>query len=330
MLENIHSPANRVKTTGAVVAKAHDGAARSPFGAANDDSYQTWRQWKLDQYSIVKHKLCVSIKNPHTLTLMERSALLCRLRAVNMVIYQCDAASEFSKSDLRSLATQLGLNRLDGHLQADADRIATIQASDEPTRQRYIPYTTKAINWHTDGYYNTSERTIRAFMLHCVRPATKGGENTLLDPDLVYIHLRDHYPNALWRLFDPTVMSIPPNHENGQLIRERQSGPVFSIDPVSGSLHMRYTARQTYIAWSTANEAEAALGALRKAIDICELYAITHKLQSNQGIICNNVLHSRTAFEDDDTGASNRLLYRARFYDRVIGTEMCDFGHRPS
>jgi hypothetical protein len=330
MLENTHNAASEAATTTVVAMKIHDSAVRSPFDPANDDGYATWRQWKLDQYPSIKHDLCVPIKNPRAVTLMERSALLHRLRVANMVIYQCDAASGFCRQDLRSLAMQLGLNRLDGHLRADADRIATIQASDEAARQRYIPYTTKAINWHTDGYYNAPERTIRAFMLHCVRPAAQGGENTLLDPELVYIHLRDHCPNLLWRLFDPTVMSIPPNHENGRLIREQQSGPVFSIDAAGGSLHMRYTARQTHIAWGTENEAEAALNALRKAIDACEQYVTGCKLQSNQGIICNNVLHGRTAFKDDATGALNRLLYRARFYDRVIGTEICDFNHRLS
>jgi hypothetical protein len=33
------------------------------------------------------------------------------------------------------------------------------------------------------------------------------------------------------------------------------------------------------------------------------------------GLVCNNVLHDREAFADDP--ASPRLLYRARFLDRV-------------
>jgi hypothetical protein len=33
------------------------------------------------------------------------------------------------------------------------------------------------------------------------------------------------------------------------------------------------------------------------------------------GVICNNVLHARSAFRDDP--ARPRLLYRARYYDRV-------------
>jgi hypothetical protein len=33
------------------------------------------------------------------------------------------------------------------------------------------------------------------------------------------------------------------------------------------------------------------------------------------GILCNNVLHDRTGFTDDP--ARPRLLYRARYHDRI-------------
>ena len=39
-------------------------------------------------------------------------------------------------------------------------------------------------------------------------------------------------------------------------------------------------------------------------------------LQSGQGLICNNVLHTRSGFETD----SPRLLYRARYFDRIADT----------
>ena len=40
-----------------------------------------------------------------------------------------------------------------------------------------------------------------------------------------------------------------------------------------------------------------------------------YRLQAGEGLISNNVLHNRTAFEDG-TG-HKRLIYRARFYDRI-------------
>ena len=38
-------------------------------------------------------------------------------------------------------------------------------------------------------------------------------------------------------------------------------------------------------------------------------------LQPGMGLLCNNVLHDRSAFSDDP--ARPRLIYRARYYDRI-------------
>jgi len=40
------------------------------------------------------------------------------------------------------------------------------------------------------------------------------------------------------------------------------------------------------------------------------------RLESGWGLVSNNVLHTRTGFTD---GTVPRLLYRARYYDRVGG-----------
>ena len=53
------------------------------------------------------------------------------------------------------LGAQLGLHRLDANWLADEDgvsRIAVSQAHDG--RGGFIPYTDRAIRWHTDGYYH--------------------------------------------------------------------------------------------------------------------------------------------------------------------------------
>ena len=47
-------------------------------------------------------------------------------------------------------------------------------------------------------------------------------------------------------------------------------------------------------------------------------YAYRVSLQAGEGIVCNNVLHNREAFRDEDSG--KRLLWRARYRDRVTGT----------
>jgi hypothetical protein len=44
-------------------------------------------------------------------------------------------------------------------------------------------------------------------------------------------------------------------------------------------------------------------------------HALRLRLESGMGLICNNVLHARSAFRDDP--ARPRLLFRARYYDRI-------------
>jgi len=46
-------------------------------------------------------------------------------------------------------------------------------------------------------------------------------------------------------------------------------------------------------------------------------YVFRHRLAGGQGIVCNNVLHSRSAFSDDSKSGLSRLVYRARYADRV-------------
>jgi hypothetical protein len=36
------------------------------------------------------------------------------------------------------------------------------------------------------------------------------------------------------------------------------------------------------------------------------------------GLLCNNVLHDRAAFDDD--AAAPRLLYRARYHERIASS----------
>ncbi|MCP3850765.1 MAG: taurine catabolism dioxygenase TauD, partial [Gammaproteobacteria bacterium] len=49
-------------------------------------------------------------------------------------------------------------------------------------------------------------------------------------------------------------------------------------------------------------------------------YSYQGKLESGMGLVSNNVLHDRSAFEDIDT--QKRLIYRARYYARLAGTSV--------
>ncbi|MCK7502176.1 MAG: TauD/TfdA family dioxygenase [Comamonadaceae bacterium] len=109
--------------------------------------------------------------------------------------------------------------------------------ADQGTRTAYIPYTTRPIKWHTDGYYNPPERQVRGMVLHCVRPAASGGENALMDHEIAYILLRDEDPGHIRALMAPDAMTIPAREEEGEVARGDQPGPVFSVDGVGLPAH---------------------------------------------------------------------------------------------
>ena len=109
-------------------------------------------------------------------------------------------------------------------------------------------------------------------------------------------------------------MTIPANKMAEGEIRESVSGPVFSYD-VDGNIHMRYSARKKNIQWREDTLTQEALHLLSEILDDPQGPAIRYRLQASEGLISNNVLHNRTAFTDGSSG--NRLLYRARFFDRI-------------
>ena len=40
-------------------------------------------------------------------------------------------------------------------------------------------------------------------------------------------------------------------------------------------------------------------------------------MERGQGVLSNNILHNRSGFSDADEPALKRVMYRARYYDRV-------------
>ena len=148
--------------------------------------------------------------------------------------------------------------------------------------------------------------------MHCVRPADRGGRNRLLDHEIAYLLLREKEPDYVSALMHPHAMCVPPNEEHGKQIRPEVCGPVFSVD-VRGHLHMRYTARGRNITWRDDPLTQAAKSALLEILRNESPYHFDHKLEAGQGLICNNILHTRSGFESN----SRRLLYRARYLDRI-------------
>ena len=46
------------------------------------------------------------------------------------------------------------------------------------------------------------------------------------------------------------------------------------------------------------------------------------RLAAGQGLLNNNVLHNRTGFRDEVDKGMVRLIYRARYFDRIRGTNL--------
>jgi alpha-ketoglutarate-dependent taurine dioxygenase len=216
---------------------------------------------------------------------------------------------------VQRLGAQLGLLRLDANWLAGEQGVSRIAVHPgDGTRQAYIPYTDRAIKWHTDGYYNPPERQIRGMILHCVRPAAQSGENRLLDHEIAYLILRDIDPELIRALSAPDAMTIPERTDEQGVARAAQTGPVFSIDD-AGHLHMRYTARTRSIEWKQDEATRAAVAQLERLLDSDLPHVFRTRLSPGMGLLCNNVLHDRAAFTDDP--GQPRLLFRARYLDRL-------------
>ena len=209
------------------------------------------------------------------------------------------------------------MRHVEDHRSGEADGIVAIEVASDGGRAGYIPYSTRPISWHTDGYYNYHgpSRSVQAMVLHCVRDAPEGGVNSLLDQDIAYIRLRDRDPAFIAALMHPEAMTIPAGEEAGGRPRPDNTGPVFFVDPATGALVMRYTARKRYVSWRADVTTRRALAALEEVLQTDPLI-FTYKMQPGEGMVCNNVLHTRTGF-DNCGAAAGRLLYRVRYCARV-------------
>ena len=293
---------------------ATESRAVSPFALGNETVYRAWRDERLALAPTRLQDLVVELRDPRALSQAERAAIGERMRRANMAIYASATGGEADSEIPRRLGAQLGLLSLDKHYLADDDGVSALTVAGGGNHAEFIPYTDRAINWHTDGYYNAPPQQIRGLLLHCVRPACRGGDNRLLDHEIAYILLRDADPEYIRALSQPDALTIPARVEAGGVARAAQSGPVFATD-AQGHLHMRYTARKISIEWKDDAETRAAVAALENILESGTQWTLSGRLAAGMGLICNNVLHDRSAFQD--AAGAPRLLYRARYYERV-------------
>lgn len=291
---------------------------QSPFLLDNERAYLAWRRQKLENYPTRVEQLIVEVNDPRNLSQTEYEAILGCCRKTNMVVYAGKTGGNPDKDIPRLLGKRFGLERLDCNMLADDDGLTSLKVVESAPRQGYIPYTNRPIKWHTDGYYNPSHRQIWALQLHCVQSAASGGENALMDHEIAYLLMRDENPDFIRALMQPDAMTIPARVEEDGVARPDETGPVFSIHPATGDLHMRYTARTRSIAWKQDAATLAAVAFLEKLLGGDLPYIYRARLEPGMGLVANNVLHDRAGFSDNET--HRRLLYRARYYDRIAGT----------
>lgn len=293
-------------------------AVNSPFALENDDLYNRWRDQKLEGYPASLGDLLVEINDPRKLTHSEFDALQSRCRKANMALYASKTGDDPDPEIPLSMGRRFGLESINKNWLADENGLTSLTVADNGIRQQYIPYTNRAINWHTDGYYNVASKQIHALNLHVVQQAASGGENAVMDHEIAYILLRDKNPDYIRALMANDTMTIPARiDEGGTIARKDESGPIFSIMP-SGDLHMRYTIRVNNVIWTENPIAQEALAYLTDILNSDSPYIYRGRLESGMGLVSNNVLHDRAAFMDDDE--HKRHYYRARYFDRLAGT----------
>ena len=275
--------------------------------------YRKWRASKLRSYPQSVEEIHLQIDGLLDVTAGQKAAVRAACKRANMAIYHCRDASA-DRAAVAAFASVFGLTRLDHHLCANADGVSELAVASEGVRSGYVPYSSRSLSWHTDGYYNDKQRQINAVVLHCAQSAASGGENALLDPEMAYIRLRDEDPRFITAFEHPECMMIPANTGMEGEIRAAVSGPVFSY-AFSGEIHMRYSARQRNIQWRDDALTTAAREFLSAILEDRNGPVFRYRLKAGEGLISNNVLHNRTGFNDGPD--QQRLLYRARFFDRI-------------
>ncbi|MGE5154825.1 MAG: TauD/TfdA family dioxygenase [Bdellovibrio bacteriovorus] len=279
-------------------------------------AYGAWRDRRLAAYPATPEDLRVELGSLAAPSPAERAAIARRIALYNLALVAVPV-HQITPEAILAFGCALGLNTADSNLFADHRAVSTIAAGGADERADYIPYTTKPLSWHTDGYYNPAHAQVRAWTLFCLRQASAGGVNSLLDPEIAYIHLRDQSPELVRALAHPRAFTIPANRRGSQVLRAESTGPVFSFD--QGHLHMRYSARSRNVEWRATPETQAAREALDRLFSSPCSYIFTHTLRPGEGLVSNNVLHNRTGFADVGGPREGRLLYRVRYLERVAG-----------
>ena len=275
----------------------------------NKEDYKRWKDKKLESFTSNFDHLTVHISNPNSVSKPEKNKVFSLLDSNNMAFFNIDNINHRNKLSIKKFASQIGLGDYELDSQSDDDGLTEITEHEHNHKiSEYIPYTTKELNWHTDGYYNTRDNSILSWLLFCNTPSEKGGVNTYLDHEISYILFNDS-SSKIKDLMLETACCIP---ENLLTKRKEVHNPVYLFD--NDKLHMKFSMRKKNIIWNDVSL--EAINILKSIINDSSEYHVTKKFSEGEGVITNNVIHKRTAFTNSEN--KNRLLYRLRSKRRVI------------
>ena len=273
------------------------------------EDYKRWKDKKLESFTRNIDHLTVQVSNPNSISKPEKNKVISLLRSNNLAFFNIDNISYKDKSSIKRFAFQIGLGDYEFDSRSDDDGLTEIKEHKHNDKiSEYIPYTTKELNWHTDGYYNNKDNSILSWLLFCNTQSEKGGVNKYLDHEISYILFND-VSNKIKDLMLENTCCIPENLMTG---RKDVLNPVYMFD--DEKLHMKFSMRKKNIIWNDASL--KAINILKSIIEDSSEYHITKKFTEGEGVITNNVIHKRTAFTNSKN--KNRLLYRLRSKRRVI------------
>lgn len=274
------------------------------FLSSKSSEFLKWAAQKENNIPKNINEISVEIKDINRATKNEISKIRSTLDKFNSCLYRSNRDLE-SNSCLLDFAKAVGMKTFDCN-NIEANEISTI-SSIKNEKIQYIPYTNKALNWHTDGYYD--KKPLFSWLLHCINPADDGGENYLLDHELAMREYVLSYDD-IEILMNKRAITIPESQGSN---RSEISTYIFSFDNDYEKLHMRFSMRKDNIKMS--DKTFTAMSKLTNVIENnCSKYSITYKLAKNEGILSNNILHGRNSFKDDKV---QRKLLRIRSYERL-------------
>ena len=277
-----------------------------------------WCDARREAHAAVDAVPWTEIGDPCRLRETERDAIASHCARFNLALYRF-ARSRRDPDAFSAFAGAMGLVWRDLTLGADHRGVASVRVARHTRGPEMIPFTSRPLNWHTDGYYNPPEQTVRGVVMHCAAPAASGGDTILLDPDLVYAAMLARDPVLVEALAHPCAMTIPAHEADGTLVRPARTGPVFRFLGNPPRLHMRYTMRTRSIRWRSTPATARAVAALEETIASLSAHHVHVRLEAGEGVICNNVLHRRSAFADGEDEGSRRVMLRIRSFDPVAG-----------